>query len=65
MFRTDDPVADYERYSSRQEEELARRPICSICDEPIQDDYCYEVNGEYICPACMEENRKWVENCVC
>ena len=56
MFtRTDDPVADYARYSAQQERELDKQPECCECGEPIQDEHCYEFNGAYICAHCLKE----------
>lgn len=51
---TNDPVADYERYSAQQEKALRIRPLCSCCEEHIQDEFCYEINGEIICETCMD-----------
>lgn len=66
MYYTDDPVADYERYSADQERELDRLPRCSECGEAIQTEHCYEVNDELICPGCMIKNhRKAVDDIVC
>lgn len=65
MYFTDNPVADYERYSAEQEAALNKLPRCSECDEPIQDEYCFEFNGEYICEHCLKENhRKSVETLI-
>lgn len=58
MLYTDDPIADYESYDSEQQAQLDRLPVCSECGEPIQGDYCYEINGEYICEECLEFNYK-------
>ena len=59
---------NYERWvihDQEQQEQLKKLPRCYECGERIQDDHCYEVNGEYICEHCMEENhRKWVEDIV-
>ena len=52
---TDDPIRDWDRHCERQERELAKRQRCSECDEPITGDYCYLINGEYICEECMME----------
>lgn len=55
MIRTDNPVADMERY----EEETARRfilPQCEVCGDLIQDEHCYmDDDGSpfCICIACM------------
>lgn len=54
FFRTDDPVADFERYDAEQVAELEKLPRCSECDEPIQTEKCYEFNGELICQECLE-----------
>lgn len=62
MCWTDDPVADFNRYDAEQTRMLARLPKCSECDEPIQDEDCYEFNDELICEQCLKDNhRKLVE----
>lgn len=35
---------------------MKQRPKCDICDEPIQEDYCYEINGELVCEKCLQDN---------
>ena len=55
MFYTDDPVKDYDRYDEEQTTQLQKLPVCSYCDEPIQDDYLYEFNDELICESCINE----------
>ena len=65
MAWTDDPVADFERYDAEQERKLERLPTCSCCDEPIQDDYFYQINDENICVHCLNEYfRKDVDDYV-
>lgn len=65
MSWTNDPLADFARHDAEQQAELKRRPICADCDERIQDEYCYELNGEYICKRCLEDlHRKAVDDCV-
>lgn len=59
-----DAYSDFVRRDNEQARELARRPICSECEEPIQDEFLYEINGEYICPDCMAEHRKLVDDFV-
>ena len=62
VFRSDDPVQDFMNHEAEQESWLAERPVCADCDEHIQDDHCFEINGEYICPKCMEDlHRRDVE----
>jgi len=45
------------RIDAENEEWLEQRPICSICEEHIQEEYAYEVEGKLICPTCLEEFR--------
>lgn len=52
---------NYDAFSAceaKRERWLDKLPRCSECDEPIQEDYCYEINGEYICEHCMNDNHK-------
>lgn len=58
FYRTDDPLRDFDRYDSEQQRNLDMLPKCDICGEPIQDDYCYEINDELICHECLEANYK-------
>lgn len=46
----------YRRHEAQQEAQLAKRPICDECGEPIQDDFLYEVNGVIYCENCMQES---------
>jgi formylmethanofuran dehydrogenase subunit E len=53
----------WEAYDAERQRELDMLPECSECENPIQDEHCYEVNGELICPGCMEKNhRKWTDD---
>ena len=63
MYWADDPLEDFHRWDREQERYLARLPKCRNCRDPIQDEYCYEVDDEYVCEECieadeMEEARK-------
>lgn len=65
IYRTDNPAKDFERHEAEQAKEQAKLPRCAECGEPIQDDHCYEINGELICPDCLRENhRKWTDDYV-
>lgn len=57
-----DNYSQWERHEAEQERWLAKLPVCDICDEPIQDDHYYLINGDNICPNCMETHfRKEVD----
>lgn len=53
-MRIPDNYSEWECNERRMERELARRPVCSFCEEPIQDEQFYNKDGEYICKHCME-----------
>lgn len=57
-YYSDDPVADFTRLDAEQARELKRLPVCVECDEPIQDEYCFEINGELVCKDCLIRNHK-------
>lgn len=54
FYRTDDPVADFERHDRECQERLDKLPKCADCGEPIQDDHYYLICDEAICPDCLE-----------
>lgn len=53
-YRTDDPVADAERYQEEQERELRKYPVCEVCCEPITTETLFHINGCFYHPSCME-----------
>ena len=65
MPRTDDPIADFNRHSARQERQLRRFPRCGYCRDYIQDGYFYEINDVCVCWDCLNENhRKSVDDYI-
>ena len=65
MYYSDNPIADFDRWDSDQQKQLDKLPKCTECDEPIQDEECYEINGALICPECLKNNhRKWTEDYI-
>lgn len=65
MYRTDDPNADFNRWDNDQQKQLDRLPKCAECGEPIQEEECYEIEGEIICPQCLKDNhRKWTSDYI-
>lgn len=52
-YYTDNPVADADRYFADKEKELESLPACYECGKHITSEYCYEINGEYICEECL------------
>lgn len=56
MSRTDDPIADFNRYDAEQQRALDKFPVCDCCGEPIQDDVYYDIGSEKLCKECLESN---------
>lgn len=58
-----DNYSMWAQHDAEMEAELEKLPKCSECGNPIQDEKCFEVNDELICPGCMKENHeKWTED---
>lgn len=54
-FRSGDPLDDFHRHDREQEEALKRLPICDKCRRRIQDEDCYDIDGEILHEECMKE----------
>ena len=55
MYRTDDPLADHDRWQREQERLADKLPECDYCGKTV-DDYYYNINGDIICEDCLNEN---------
>lgn len=53
-----DNYSQWKNHERQQEAWLARRPVCYECGEHIQNEDCWELNGELICTDCLETNHK-------
>lgn len=59
----DDVYTQWQSRERRQKAWLRKRPVCAYCEEHIQEDYCYEINGECVCSVCLDrEFRKATED---
>ena len=61
MCWTDDPLLDFARHDAEQNRLLEQLPVCADCDEHIQDETAYYINGEWICENCMDSYRRGVQ----
>ena len=61
MPYTDDPVADFDAWDAEQNRHLATLPECADCEQAIQDEFAYYINGEWICENCMDSYRREVQ----
>lgn len=44
----------WERYQDAMDKRLARRPVCSICGEHVQENTYYNLDGTLYCHECMD-----------
>ena len=58
MPYSDDPIRDFEQHDREQVKRLAELPVCDYCEEPIQDEAAYYINGEWYCENCLEDHFK-------
>ena len=42
-------------HEAEQEAYLESLPKCFNCGEPIQEEYCYEIDDELYCEECMKD----------
>ena len=45
----------WERHDAEQEKRLQKRPVCSECGEHIQEEHLYDIDGELVCPECLQK----------
>lgn len=51
----------WEQHEIEQQKWEESRPICSCCDEHIQDEVYYEIHGKKLCVSCIEEMKVRIE----
>lgn len=51
----------WEMHDAEQERQLAKLPLCCLCEEHIQQDMAVCINGEWYCDNCLDENRKSID----
>lgn len=51
-----DNYDQWEAHERQQEKSLEELPVCDICDHPIQEDHFYQINGDNVCPECLENH---------
>lgn len=64
MDRIPDNYDIWEAHDNEKEMRLARRPLCAECDQHIQGETAYYINGEWICEECMDSYKRYVEDYI-
>ena len=49
-----DNLSIYEAHEYDRESELEHLPKCDWCNEHIQDDHYFDVNGDRVCEDCFD-----------
>ena len=58
-----DSYDQFEAHDVEQERQLDKLPRCCCHDAPIQDEYLYDIDGEFYCEKGMKEHfRKSVDS---
>lgn len=62
---TDDPVADFGAWDEEQERKLEKLPVCDYCNERIDEDYYFDIDGEFYHEECLcKQFRKSTEDYI-
>lgn len=62
MYRSDNPIVDYDRHCASKNAWLNKRPVCARCNQHVQDDHAYEIAGEIYCEGCVEQCMFWIDD---
>lgn len=54
MGDTYDNYDAFRWHDEKQADDLKKRPVCANCGEHIQHDHFYMIDGEPVCPDCLE-----------
>ena len=46
----------FRMHEDEMDAKLERRPVCVCCEEHIQDDHAYDIDGNLYCQDCMESH---------
>ena len=55
IFISDDPHRDLAMHQAEQQRWLDNLPECAHCGHPIQNEDCYNFDGDYVCPECVSD----------
>ncbi len=52
------------QHEADDEQWLKKLPVCCECRNPIQDEFCYEFDGDLYCEKCMDGHRKSTDDFI-
>ena len=52
----------WEAQDIAKERRRARRPVCKLCGEHIQDETAFLIQGDWYCESCMDNFRELLED---
>lgn len=55
FFRCGDPLDDFDRLDRLQSQRESMLPVCDKCNQPIDDDIYFDIDGEILCDKCMHD----------
>ena len=53
MVKIPDNYDLFEQHDAKQQEALSKRPVCSCCGDPIQDEYFFLIQESPVCDICL------------
>ena len=53
-----DNFTEWARHEAEREPAVYR---CCLCDRPINNEFAYEIEGNYYCAECIDNSRTWIE----
>ncbi len=61
MYRTDDPIADFDRYDREVAKWRNKLPSCQRCGCEIMQETAVCIEGFWYCDDCIERYRKEID----
>lgn len=61
----EDNYSQWLHHEAEQDRWLSKRPVCCRCEQHIQEEKLWDINGELYCEICADEEfRKWTEDYI-
>lgn len=57
-------IDNYDLFAAHDAEQARRMrhlPICTCCEEPIQQTQAVRINGDFYCDVCLEDMKEDIE----